>query len=263
MAFLLRKFIEALALPLGLAGLLVLAALLARRRWWAVLGVAILWVASAPVTALTLMKGLESAYPELTVAEALHTDAVVMLAGGILRGVSKSGLQWGECSTRFFTAVELMLTGKARILILTDGPGPGERQSSYGGVLRAEAIRRGVPEDGIILIGPVGTTQDEAREVAALPGIGDILLVTSAFHEARAIMLFSAFGLHVTPFPTDLRNFPQRRLNGMDFVPLADGVRATDVALREYYGMAVYKTLLTFRPRMFSSSVPAAGSALR
>ena len=78
-----------------------------------------------------------------------------------------------------------------------------------------------------------------------------------------AMLMKKRIDLNVTPFPTDLRNFPYRRLNGMDFVPLADGVRATDVALREYYGLAVYKLLLTFRPGMFSSSVPAAGSALR
>jgi uncharacterized SAM-binding protein YcdF (DUF218 family) len=263
MSFFLRKLIEALFLPLGFGLLLVLAGLAFRRRLWGLAGVAVIAVAAMRLVGVELLAPLEGAYPERAPDAGQPVDAVVMLSGNITRGVSSQGIQWGDSANRFFTAVNLKLAGEGPVLVLTNGHDAAHPEPDMGDLLRAEAIRRGVPEDQIILVGQVLTTEDEARAVAALPGIHHIALVTSAFHMARSKMLFSALGFHVEPFPTDYHHFRERETKAMDFVPTAGGYLETESALREYYGLAAYWLLLKVHPPKVSASVPAAVSAPR
>ncbi len=247
MLFFLRKLAEALSLPVGLCILLVMAGTLSRRRWLAWCGVAILWIAATPETGLWLIAPLEAVYPQRSVSESPNADAVVVLAGGIIRGYSRAGLQWGPSSNRFFTGIDLMHAGKAKFLILTDGSGQPDKVLTHGDMLREEAIRRGIPRENIILTGPVLTTEDEAHKIAALPGIRRVILVTSAFHLPRAVLLFNASGFEVLPFPTDQHALGHRS-SGLELIPQGSGILQADTALREYYGLAVYKTLLMLRP---------------
>jgi uncharacterized SAM-binding protein YcdF (DUF218 family) len=263
MTFFLRKLIEALLLPLGFGLLLVLAGLAFRRRLWGLAGVALIAVAAMRLVGLELAAPLERAYPERAPDAGKPVDAVVMLSGNIIRGVSSQGIQWGDSANRFFTAVNLKLAGEGPVLILTDGHDAAHPEPEMGDLLRAEAIRRGVPEDQIIVVGRVLTTEDEARAVAALPGIHHIALVTSAFHMVRSKMLFSAFGFQVEPFPTDYTISENARVGVPIFVPTAEGYRETESALREYYGLAAYWLLLKVHPPKVSASVPAAVSAPR
>ena len=247
MLFFLRKLTEALSLPVGLCILLVMAGTLSRRRWLAWCGVVILWIAATPETGIRLMAPLEAVYPQRSVSGIPNADAVVVLAGGIIRGYSRAGLQWGPSSNRFFTGIDLMQAGKANFLILTDGSGQLDRVLTHGDMLREEAIRRGIPREKIILTGPVLTTEEEARKIAALPGIRRLILVTSAFHLPRAVLLFNGFGLEVLPFPTDQHSLWERS-GGLELIPQGSSMIQTDTALREYYGLAVYKFLLMVRP---------------
>ena len=248
MAFLVRKLVEALSLPVGLCVLLVIAGLLSRRRWLAFVGVLILWLAATPLIGLKVMALLEDVYPPMTVAQCPDADAVLVLGGGIIRGQSLVGLQWGLASNRFFTGVDLVRAGNAKFLILTNGIGSANDAPAQGDLLKEEAIRRGIQEDRIILIGPVLTTEDEAKKVAALPGIARLILVTSAFHMPRAAMLVSAFGLRVIPFPTDQHILRPVTFRKLDLIPDAAGLQQTELALREYYGLLVYKLILTVHP---------------
>ena len=250
MLFFLRKLAEALSLPVGLCILLVMAGTLSRRRWLAWCGVAILWIAATPETGFWLMGPLEAVYPQMSVLESPDADAVVVLAGGIVRGYSKAGLQWGPASNRFFTGIDLMQAGKAKVLVLTNGSGEPDKVQTQGEILREEAIRRGVPRENIILTGPVLTTEEEVRKIAALPGIRRLILVTSAFHLPRAAMLFNAFGLEVLPFPTDQHKLRERS-RVRELIPEGRGILQTETALREYYGLAVYKILLMLRPSVW------------
>jgi uncharacterized SAM-binding protein YcdF (DUF218 family) len=261
MTFFLRKFIEALFLPLGFGILLVLVGLAFRRRLWALAGIALIGVAAFPWVSVRLIKPLEKAYPERPPEPNQPVDAVVLLSGSIVRGVSSQGIQWGDSANRFFTAVNLKLAGEGRVLVLTNSPDATQPRLTTSEVMRTEAIRRGVPENQIIVVGPVLTTEDEARAVATLPGIHHIALVTSAFHMLRSKMLFSAFGFLVEPFPTDQHYFRDRETTGLDFVPTAEGYRQTEASLREYYGLVGYWLLLKVHPPKVSASVPAALSA--
>jgi uncharacterized SAM-binding protein YcdF (DUF218 family) len=247
--FFFRKLIEALMLPLGLSCLLVLAGVLWRRRLPAVLGVLLLLLCSTPFVGRLLMAPLESAWPVESIGEAPSADAIVVLSGGIVRGVSRPGVQWSENSNRFFAGLDLAMAGKAKLLVLSAGAPPVKSLPSQGALMREVAASRGFPEDRIIVTRYVLTTEDEARAVSALPGIHSILLVTSAFHMPRAALLFRAAGVDVHPFPSDQRVLGVGDPSGpFAFLPEPSRLQDAQSALREYYGLAIYRTLLLVRP---------------
>jgi len=243
MLFFLRKFIEALLAPVGFSGLLIVAGVVFRRRWIAIAGIVTLYTFGTEFTARLMMRSLERVYKPEAVADSPNADAIVVLSGGIVRGVTVSGVQWGDSANRYFAGVDLAMAGKARFIVISSGIYPSE-----GVVLQQNAIRKGIQPERIILTPRVLTTEDEARAVSGIPGIHSILLVTSAFHMPRAALLFRARGLEVSPFPTDERVMGHWNPNLASFVPSSGALQYSEAAMREYYGLAVYRLILPFRP---------------
>lgn len=243
MLFFLRKLIEALLLPLGFCGLLVLVAVVLRRRWIAVVAVFTLYALSTDWVGLTLIAPLEHVYPPIKVADAPHVDAIVVLSGGITRGRNAAGMQWDNSANRFFAGVDLALARKSRVLVISSG-----YFLSTGELLRQAAVRDGVAPETIILTPRVLTTEDEAGQVSRISGIHSVLLVTSAYHMPRAARLFRSRGLEVIPFPTDQRA-PLHGIGALaiQLVPGPGGIALSEAALREYYGLVVYRAILLFR----------------
>jgi uncharacterized SAM-binding protein YcdF (DUF218 family) len=242
MLFFLRKLTEALLLPLGFCSLLIILAVVVRRRRIAATSVAVLVVFSLPVAGSLGLWPLEHFYPALRISDAPPADAIVMLAGGVIRGIAPPGVQWGNDANRFFTASNLAKAGKAKLFVISAGFNPRD-----GRILRAEAVRNGILPDRIVVTPQVLTTEDEARAVSKLPGIHTILLVTSAYHMPRAVLLFRAAGIEVHPFPTDLRASSPFRLGPLAFIPDSSALENSAAAVREYYGLLAYRTILFFR----------------
>jgi uncharacterized SAM-binding protein YcdF (DUF218 family) len=65
------------------------------------------------------------------------------------------------------------------------------------------------------------------------------LVVTSAFHMPRTMGVFRAAGFAVTPYPVDYRTVGARSLL-RPFGFASEGLRRTDVAAKEWIGLAVY-----------------------
>lgn len=243
MLFFLRKVIEALLLPIGISGLLVIAGIVFRRRWIAVAGVVTLYAFSTQFTSRLMMRSLERAYEPVAVAAAPDADAIVVLNGGIIRGRTASGVQWGGNANRYFAGVDLAMAAKAKIIVFSSG-----QNNWQGPIFRQTAIRQGISPERVILTPPVSSTEDEARTVSEIRGIHSILLVTSAFHMPRAVLLFRARGLSVSPFPTDERALGRRSFTPFEFIPAPGPLGESEDAVREYYGLALYRMILVFRP---------------
>jgi uncharacterized SAM-binding protein YcdF (DUF218 family) len=243
MLFFLRKLIEALLLPVGISALLTIAGVLFRRRWMAVAGVVALGAFSTEVVSRMVILPLERVYKPKTVSAAPKADAIVILNGGIVRGIAAPGIQWGSSANRFFAGIDLALAGKAKFLVISAG-----NLRLDGVILRQSALRYGIPPERIIVTPIVSTTEAEARAISEIPNIHSILLVTSAFHMPRAVLLFRARGLDVSPFPTDQRALGRWELASTEFIPSADPIQKSEDAMREYYGLALYRLVYLFRP---------------
>jgi uncharacterized SAM-binding protein YcdF (DUF218 family) len=246
MLFFLRKLVEALMMPIGFSVFLLILGLVLRRRAPMVAAILVLCIPSTQLVSHLLLKPLESYYPAQTVADAPHVDAVVVLSGSILRGISPAGVQWGECANRYFAGLDLALAQKATLLVLSAGEPHSSLNVNQGSILRQIAISRGFPGERIIVTRPVLTTEDEASAISHLAGIHSILLVTSAFHMPRAVMLFRSHGMDVSPFPTDQRVTGRMVSESVGLIPDSSPLHSSELAIREYYGLVVYKTLLFF-----------------
>jgi uncharacterized SAM-binding protein YcdF (DUF218 family) len=246
MIFFLRKFIEALLLPIGISGFLTIAGVVLRRRWLAITGVMVLYLFSTQLVGRALLVPLERANAPMSPDAAPTADAIVVLSGDEIRGVNIAGVQWGETANRYFGGFDLAAAGKARYLVFTGAP-MGNPNFTEGSIMRDVAIRHGIQPERILVTSTVQTTEDEARAVSKIPGIRTILLVTSAMHMPRAAMLFRAVGFQVLPYPTDQRAIGRWQLKSMAFIADSKGLGESEGALREYYGLTVYRLLIFFR----------------
>jgi uncharacterized SAM-binding protein YcdF (DUF218 family) len=245
MPFFLRNLVETLLLPIGISVLLTIAGIVSRRRWIAVAGVVTLYMFSTRAMGDLMMRPLERVYEPKTVAASPNADAIVVLNGDIVRGVTAPGVQWGESATRYFAGFDLARAGKAKLIVFSAGA------YSQGAILGRTAILQGIEPERVVVTHRVLTTEDEARAISEIPHIHSVLLVTSAFHMPRAVLLFRARGLDISPFPTDERALERIR-TPFKLIPSSSHLENSETAMREYYGLAVYRMILFFRPAVLS-----------
>jgi len=246
--FALSKLLPLLVLPLGVA-LLLLTWAMARRRWRPVQAAfALLWVMATPLTAQGLWRWLERPWAPLRPETMPTADAIVVLGGG--RHPAPGPLRRTEWldADRFFGGLDLFRARRAPLLVFTGGAialQPG--LPTEGDVHRQQALALGFPAKAMVVTPYVRNTAEEARAVAAqLPRGSRVLLVTSAFHMARASALFTRQGLEVVAYPVDfqargawvgsvLKDFRY-------WLPTADGLESSSRALREMLGRLIYRS---------------------
>jgi uncharacterized SAM-binding protein YcdF (DUF218 family) len=160
-----------------------------------------------------------------------------------------------EGGDRLLTGLRLMRQGKAKWLVasgarvsFTSGdPAPPEAEWA-----RDLAMELGLPAQRILLNPESRTTAEEARDIGALgraKGWRRLLLVTSAFHMPRSLATFRrSSGLEVVPVACDYQ-LPNRTNFGsstpasvvMDFMPDANALALSSVALKEHLGLLLYR----------------------
>jgi uncharacterized SAM-binding protein YcdF (DUF218 family) len=245
-----HKLLPIIVLPVGLVCALLLLAFFwkKQRGRLIVAALVLLYVASMPVVSDALIGRLEDRYPAQTIAGCAPADAVVVL-GGIL-GYNRAGVDfpsWGEGVNRFTVGVALIRAGKAGAIVFSRACYPWEKpRVTEGELLRVQAIAMGVPAEKIVLTPLVADTADEARAAAALcreHGWKHVLLVTSGWHMPRAVWLFKHAGVDFTPFPVGFERDTRRPWTLLDFLPHADALDTTEIALRESYGLIYYRVL--------------------
>lgn len=254
--FLLSKLLPLLVLPLGLALLLLLYGVLRSRRWPARLALLILWLFATPLTAEGLWRSLEWPHRRQSAAAVLAGPArpplaaVVVLGGGRHPAPGPARVSEWSDADRFFAGIEayqeLRRQGQRPLLVFTGGWWPSMPDlPPEGEVLRQQAMALGLPPADLRSTARVRNTAEEAREIAGqLPMGSAVVLVTSAFHMARAQRLFERQGLKVVPFPVDFQATGtwagQPLADPLRYLPSAAGLDSSSRALREWLGRLLY-----------------------
>lgn len=171
------------------------------RRWagrTALAAAAWLWFWSTPLACWLLGRGFDAAYPPVAAEDAPAVDAIVVLGGGVSSG-EEAGLPYPDLNPagdRVWHGIRLYRAGKAPRIVAT-----GLDPSLSTGPLLRDA---GVPDAAVIFLDGPRNTEEESRAVASLlPPGSRILLVTSAAHMRRALLLFRHAGLDAVPAATD------------------------------------------------------------
>ena len=252
--FLLSKLLPLLVLPLGVALLLLLWGVLRGVRWPAIAALALLWIMATPLVGEALWRWLERPHQRQSAAvviAAARPQAVVVLGGGRHAAPGPARISEWMDADRFFGGLEayqqLRHQGQRPRLIFTGGWWPTQPHlPPEGEVLRQRALALGLPAADLASTGRVRNTAEEARVVAAeLPPGSTLVLVTSAFHMARARRLFERQGLRVLPFPVDFQArgtwAGHTLLDPLQWIPSADGLHHSSRALREVIGRSLYR----------------------
>jgi uncharacterized SAM-binding protein YcdF (DUF218 family) len=224
-----------------------------RRRRLAItliaLGVGELWLFSLPLTANLLLGPLERSYVPL--AQCPAATAVVLLGGaGVGPSAPRIHPETNRFGDRVLEAARLFRQGKAEYLICTGGVLPFVHDSPLS---EASNVRRilvdimGLDSSRILLADRSRNTREDALDVArVIAGLGrpyDIVLVTSAFHMARSVRIFTKQGFTVYPAPGDFEEDTRFQWKVIAFLPDADALERNSLALHEFYGLMAYRLL--------------------
>jgi uncharacterized SAM-binding protein YcdF (DUF218 family) len=258
----LSKLLPLLVYPLGLACILLAAALLLRRHphaglWLTASALLLLYLGGNHLVAMLLIRNLEQRHPAL--AELPLAEAIVVLGGGETeRAAPRPAHEVNEAGDRLLYAQYLFSQGAAPHLLLTGGivpvDNPGSSSTTPGAEVMASILTQiGVPREALWLEGNSRNTYEnavESKKILDRAGIRRIVLVTSALHMPRSAAIFEKQGFEVIPAPTDYlvtdRDWayylsPDWRVQLFNLIPTAEDLHFTTLALKEYLGILVYR----------------------
>ncbi len=177
--------------------------------------------------------------------ELKNTDTYkcAIILGGFSGGGYNEKGHFNPAADRFIQGVKLLATGKVSHLLITGGNGslnPGSFREGPWVKTQLEELK--FPDSTLLIEGNSKNTIENARfsntllKQSHLPG--PYLLVTSAFHMRRALMIFKKEGINVIPYPC---NFIRSDKIGFDdfFIPDAEKLAYWNAYIKEVVGYAV------------------------
>lgn len=254
----LSKLLPLFFYPLGLACVLMVVALVTlwkRPRWAAsaiTLALIMLLVGSNGWVSRSLVRSLEG--QNIPPAELPNAEAIVVLGGATKPALPpRPSVDLSEEGDRVLYGAQLYKLMKAPLVIISGGRinwrGSGSSESADIAEIMSQM---GVPAEAIIQDPDSLNTYQNAvnvRKILDSLGIRRVLLVTSAMHMPRSLLIFKRQGIEAIPAPTDflvtnnelqeLQSSPQSTL--LNLLPDADRLQQSTRALKEYVGMIVYR----------------------
>lgn len=238
-----NKLLPLLLSPIVLVILLICYGQIRRNKRVIWLAVFSLYLLSMPIVSDALLRFAEGYAERQDSQKVSSADAIVVLSGMLEEVPTSFGAvtEWSD-PDRFFAGVELYKLNKANKLIFTGGLLPWQSKvTPEGVVLKRYAEMMGLPASNIIVTGNVQNTLQEAGAIKNLldQKAPSIVLVTSAFHMPRSKQIFEHEGFRVIEHPVDFK-VRIRDLTLMDFLPKAEALSMSDLALREQIGRLFY-----------------------
>ena len=254
----LSKLLPLFFYPLGLACLLMVVALVTlwKRPRWATVAIAlaliVLLIGSNGWVTNSLVRSLES--QNIPRGELPNAEAIVVLGGATKPALPpRPSVDLNEEGDRILYAAQLYHQRKAPLVILSGGRidwrGRGPSESADMATILSQL---GVPASAIIQEPDSLNTRENAVNVKKIleeRNIHQVLLVTSAIHMPRSLLIFKRLLISAIPAPTDfliadndlqeLQSSPQSKL--INLLPDADRLQQCTRALKEYVGLGVYR----------------------
>ena len=209
--FMLKKFLGGLLTPVPVTLLLLFWALLLllrkKTRWAGFLfllaGTALLFLASYSPLSSKVTAPLEQRYASYQ-PDAVPADYIAVLGHGhtsaegqpVTSEISPTGI------VRITEGIRIYRLNPGSKIIFTGYPSSATEPASYADKSRQLAIALGVPEADILSFPGPRDTAEEAALIADNFRDTRIILVTSAAHMPRAMLLFKREGLSPLPAPT-------------------------------------------------------------
>lgn len=206
-----------------------------------ILGLIIIYAASSHPVSYFLVSFLERQYPALTEERLRSEDFsqveyVVVLGSGSFyqKNIPMVSQHTPTQLIRLMTAYEIhRFLPHTKMILSGGGPGP----LSEGEMMKNFLIFIGAPLHLLVVEGESENTWEQALHVKKIVGDGKVILVTSAVHMPRAMMLFHRVGFDPIAAPADIRyrNFSDKTYWAL--WPNARHLQASEAAWYEYLGL--------------------------
>jgi uncharacterized SAM-binding protein YcdF (DUF218 family) len=253
----LSKILPLFFYPLGLACLLLFIALiiswkqLSRSQLPIALALIVLLVSSNGWTQNLLVRSLEG---QNLPAELPNADAIVLL-GGATKSATKPRpmVDVSEQGDRVLYAAKLYLEKKAPIIIASGGRIDWNSAGQPEAADMAQLLEMmGVPKDAIVQEPDSLNTYQNAVNVKKIldeKGIKRVLLVTSALHMPRSLLIFQRQKIEAIAAPTDFlvsepeMEIPSSNLGAivLNLLPDSGRLDITTKVIKEYIGTIIYR----------------------
>lgn len=217
-AFLVKKFLGAMLMPVPLMVVLLFWALLLmlrrKTRWVGYLVVllvaVVLLVGSYAPLSNRIVGSFEDLYPAYQ-QRSLPTDYIVVLGSWhqstntqpITSEIKSSGI------VRLAEGIRIYHMNPGSKMVFTGYRGLDEDPVSYPEKLRELALALQIPREDILTFNGPRDTAEEAQLIAREFPQAQLVLVTTAMHMPRAMGLFEGLGLAPQPAPTEHLSKPQ------------------------------------------------------
>uniref|UniRef100_A0A7V6DP55 DUF218 domain-containing protein n=1 Tax=Desulfobacca acetoxidans TaxID=60893 RepID=A0A7V6DP55_9BACT len=225
-----------LLLACGFGGLLLTRNPRKRGLGWIALGLLGFYLFTTAPLPNFLLKTLERRYQPLTNSQKFpDIRYIVVLSGGMRfnNAVPPTSRLDASSSLRVAEGIRLFhLFSGAPALIMT-GAGPW---GDLGSRMAAFAASLGIPAAKLIPENHAKDTYGNAKEVQPLVTNEPFLLVTSAVHMPRAMLIFQKLGMKPIPAPADFRYSPHYFYE--DFFPSGNNLSDMEAVTHEYLGLA-------------------------
>ena len=239
--------------PTVLIAALIVVVILCKRHQgnWLWFGLALMWLWMTPLTTRGLGLSLEREWlvdgkvPK--VGSFPNVDAIVLLGGGMDVMTNMSDYAEMRMSAdRVWQAARLYKAGKAPRIFVT---GKGNEFTTKGLL-----VDLGVSTNAMVFVDQARNTEEEAKAVSVLCSTSTlnsastrpkILVVTSAWHMKRAMLMFTKYApsLNAIPAPTDFEAMTYFADGfGLDeFLPDGQAIFANEIYFHEWLGYWGYK----------------------
>ena len=242
--FLFKKIVSAFLLPIPIGLFLLLIAFIylmfnSYKKAKVFSFLALLWFAllSFQPVSDAILKPLENAYPSLI--ETPKVQYVLVLGSG-----HKSDDELSITSQIKMVGINRLVEGirhyknleNAKLIVSGYG---GYDENTHASMQEKLAISLGVKKEDIIRLDTPKDTKEEAIEVKKIVKNEQIILVTSASHMKRSILLFQKEGLNVIESPTNHMAYGADSLSSYF---AARNIKNCEIAIHEYLGL-IYSSL--------------------
>ena len=253
MLFWLKKFVSFWLMPLP-AGLVLAGTGLwlirrgrrrASGRMLVAAGAALILVTSNSLVSKALMRGLQDRHPPVPEfvpgqplpAAVVRVRFIAVLGGGNGHspGVAATNLLSSSAISRLTEGVRVArVVPEAKLVVSGGGP---EGKPTHAAVLERAAVQLGMDPARIIRVEDARDTEDEADRITRLAAGAPVAVVTSAWHQPRAMALFRGAGADALACPSDYRAHHEDPLSFDDFLFDAESLARSSFAIRERIGL--------------------------
>ena len=193
-----------------------------------------------------LILPLEERFPRTDLEGLGKIDGIVVLGGGIDTIVShkRGAVATNEAAERMIEAMRLARRWPAAKILFSGGSGNLIYNDTREAVLAKKLfVELGLNSDRFIMEQKSRNTYENAvqsfKQAKPKPG-ENWLLITSAFHMARAMGCFRAAGFRVEAWPVDYRTRGRDDIYRF-FTKPSEGLRRIDLVSREWLGLIAYR----------------------